>query len=196
MLAKRISFFVLGVWILSLGVVLVLKSNLGTGAWDSVFVGFFNRFGLTFGSWVFIVSFFLMFINATILKEKPEWLSLAVVFVNGLAIDFWNELVLKKFSTTNVFFEVFLLVFGIYLVSLGVLIYLKGDISKAPVDGLMIALHKRFKLSFAQAKTVGEVSAFIIGFSIGGPIGVGTVVSMVLIGPCISLNEKILKKIM
>lgn len=55
---QRLFIFIIGLLIMSLGIVLVITANLGSAPWDVLNIGLHIQFGLTIGSWAIIVGFF------------------------------------------------------------------------------------------------------------------------------------------
>ncbi|WP_240338361.1 YczE/YyaS/YitT family protein [Peribacillus alkalitolerans] len=184
---KRIVFFVGGILILTLGISMTIKANIGTGAWDALNVGLSKKVGFTIGNWVFLSGVFIMFINAYLLREKPRVLSLGTIFVIGMFVDFWMILVLKDWAPVTPIWKLSTLLSGIAVISVGVAIYLLPKFPPSPMDIFMLAIHQRFKVNLMAAKTIGELFGLILAFLIGGPIGVGTLIITFLIGPLVQL---------
>lgn len=192
---KRIIFFVTGMLILNLGVTLIIKSNLGTSSWDSVFVGLNKLYGLTVGTWVIVVEVVLIFIISLIEWKKPQLLSCITLIFAGYALDLWLEILLKNSHPTNLFSQWLYLLTGAIMLAFGASVYLQAKFPNVPIDGLMLALHKRFNLSIRLSRITGEISALIIGFLIGGPIGIGTLILTLVTGPLIQLFYKPMEKL-
>lgn len=66
---ERFLFFIIGMLILTMGVALIIRSNLGASAWDALAVGESQMFHLTVGTFVFINGVILIFINAFLMKK-------------------------------------------------------------------------------------------------------------------------------
>jgi uncharacterized membrane protein YczE len=181
----RFLFFIVGIFILTLGVSLTIKAGLGAGAWDALSVGESKTFGLTVGKWVIINGIILLFVNAVLQKRGPEWLAIITFTLIGQFIDFWLYIVLGDISFSSLSIRFVILIVGMLLLSLGVASYLQANFPVNPIDNLMISLHKRFGLSIGVAKTIGEVFAFVLAFLLHGSIGVGTVIITLFIGPII-----------
>ncbi|RFU68109.1 membrane protein [Peribacillus saganii] len=181
----RISFFLIGIFILTLGVSLTIKAGIGTGAWDALHVGLTKLFGMTIGTWIMVTGTMLMFINAYLLKKTPEFLALGTIVVVGLSIDFWLLIVLSHWEPAGNVFRLATLAMGIIILSFGICVYLQPQFAANPIDKLMIAIHKRFNISLMLAKTAGELTALIFAFMVKGPIGIGTLIITFSIGPIV-----------
>ncbi|MDL4841833.1 YczE/YyaS/YitT family protein [Aquibacillus rhizosphaerae] len=192
----KILFFVTGLIVLSFGISLTIKADLGAGAWDALNVGLSSLTGLTVGNWVIIMGVILMVVNALIGKERPDLFSLITIFVIGFMIDFWLLIVMTNWHLEGFLIQGLSLMVGIVILGFGVSLYLQPKLSLNPVDGLMVALQKRFKINLLTAKTITEVFALLLAILLGGPIGIGTFIILLCIGPVIQLFEPFAKKML
>lgn len=181
----RFAYFVVGLIILTAGVALIIKAGLGASAWDALAVGQSKLFNLTVGTFVFINGIILMFLNAFLLKKKPELLAAGTIFIIGLLIDFWLLIVFKVFNPTDIVLQVLTLVIGILTLGVGIAIYLQAKFPASPMDTLMIAIHKRFKLNLRTSRILSEGFALLMAFLFRGAIGVGTIVVTLTLGPVV-----------
>ncbi|MDL4841183.1 YczE/YyaS/YitT family protein [Aquibacillus rhizosphaerae] len=191
---SRFLAYIIGLIILSFGVTLTIKSKMGTGAWDALNVGL-SKIMFTVGTWVIIVGIILIIINAILLKKRPDFYALITVFIVGFGIDTWLIL-LTRFDPQALFFKFTVFSFGLIFLSLGISIYLQAKFAPVPIDNLMIAIHSRFGVRMGIAKTIGEIIALVFAFIFNGPIGIGTILVTVLIGPIIHLFHPRIEKVM
>src|SRR3954447_26499573 len=94
----RTLFFIIGLFIMTFGVCLTIKAELGAGAWDALNVALTEWVGLTIGAWVIIEGAVLIIVNALLLKKRPEILSLLTIILVGSSVDFWILIVLKSWE--------------------------------------------------------------------------------------------------
>lgn len=186
---KRISiissFYLFGITILTLGISLILLSELGAGPWDALFYALSVNLGLTVGSWTFIIGFLLIIINGLLLKQKPDFSALITMFLIGSVLDFWLLFVFSGAEVSGLFPRTVILFTGILLIGAGVASYMQSNFARNPIDHSMVVFHTLTGKSLAFSKTFLEVFILIIAFFIGGPIGVGTLVIAFGIGPLI-----------
>ncbi|MDQ0245471.1 putative membrane protein YczE [Bacillus fengqiuensis] len=179
---ERSLFFTIGLLILTMGVALIIKSGLGASAWDALAVGESNMFGFTVGTAVFVNGIILIFINAALLKKKPEILAAATIFVIGALIDFWLLIVFKTFSPQGLISQSTSLVSGILTMGVGIAIYLQAKFPASPMDTLMVAIHTRFGLNLRTSRIISEGFALTLAFLFQGAIGVGTIIVTLTLG--------------
>ncbi|WP_282138468.1 YczE/YyaS/YitT family protein [Rossellomorea aquimaris] len=179
---RRLMFFTIGLFILTMGVALIIKSGLGASAWDALAVGESNMFGITVGTAVFINGIVLIGLNALIMKKKPDVLAAGSILVIGLLIDFWLLVVFNDYAPEMLMNQVFTLASGILTMGLGIAIYLQAKFPASPMDTLMVAIHTRFGLNLRNSRIISEGFALSLAFLFKGDIGIGTIIVTLLLG--------------
>ncbi|MGA9288271.1 MAG: membrane protein, partial [Anaerobacillus sp.] len=123
---KRFMFYVIGLLVLTAGITLTIKSDIGAGAWDALNVGLSETIGLTVGSWVIIVGIVLIIINALLMKAWPDFFALITIFVTGLLIDFWLIAIFDNLIIGGIFIAYIVFIVGMVLIGLGIAIYMQA----------------------------------------------------------------------
>jgi uncharacterized membrane protein YczE len=104
-------------------------------------------------------------------------------------IDFQMGVTLKNVQLVDVSLSMqwgaFLV--GIVLTGIGIGIYLTSKFPTMPYDGTMLIISERFKITLNVSRTILEVIGLAFAWSVGGPIGLGTVIIMLMIGPIIQI---------
>ena len=173
----------------SIGIVLTIKANIGYAPWDVFHVGLAGKTGLSIGVVSILVGLFIVII-VTILREKfGLGTVLNMVFI-GLFIDIiFPYIPIAK----NQIIGFIMLVAGLFIISIGSYFYIKSAFGVGPRDNLMVVLTRRTKLPAGFCRFAIELLATIIGWFLGGMVGIGTVVSAIGIGFCIQITFKVLK---
>jgi uncharacterized protein len=192
---KRLLFWLVGVIILSLGASLTIKANMGVGAWDALNVGLSRIYGFTVGSFVIIIGIILLFVNAVLLKSRPDYYAVFTFFIIGSLIDFWMLVVLRNFEPNEFILKLVTLVAGLLIIGLGVAMYLQPKFPLNPIDNFMMGVSKRLGVSLVVAKTIGELLALVLALIVKGPIGYGTIIVTIGIGPSIQLFIPYIEKV-
>jgi len=177
----RWSFFLIGLIILGLGVALTIKGQrFGVGSWDVLHIGLSKQFGLTIGSWSIIAGLVIVIISALGMREFPKigtFINMATV---GLFIDFFNWIIPDP---TTLQWQLSAFILGIAFMGIGGGVYIAAELGAGPRDSLMLLIVSKTKLSIQVARTFMEVTVAVIGYFLGGPIGVGTVFMALALGP-------------
>lgn len=181
----RFVFYTSGILVLTLGIALTMKSNLGASPIDALLVGLYNSFGLTVGSWEYIIGIFLLVINAIIVGQRPHLLALSTAVLVGIGIDFWL-LVLKSADFLGLFwFNIPVLFLGALFSGIGISTYLQADFLPSPFDETMLVISQQLKVSLFISKTILMTLFLILAFLFKGPIDVGTIFLLIFSGPLI-----------
>jgi uncharacterized protein len=195
-----IYFF--GLLIMALGIVLLLKADLGATPWDVLHVGLYYQLGLTIGSWSIIVGFFILGVSALLTKKIPQ----IGAFINMISVGFFIDmyLLLPIMQTPNgLVGKLIMFLFGLVIMCYGMGFYISANLGAGPRDSLMIALTNRTGWKVRHIRSVMEVIVLISGWLLGGPVALGTFLISILIGPmfgyampqCTSISNFLLKKI-
>lgn len=190
----RIIFFTLGLMLLSFGISLIIKSGFGTSAWDAVSVGLFNKFNLSVGIWMNIVAIILVIASGIMLKKIPRFTTLITSIVLGGCLDFWLFCT-REIIIDSTIFSVIVFLIGVAIMAFGVATYLISELPPNPLDYFMVCTHEKFNISIAKARTICEGIGFILGILLSGPIGIGTIIILIMVGPTIQFFLKYTNKI-
>lgn len=171
--------------------------RLGVGPWDVLHVGLHQRFGLSIGTWSIIFGFLIVIGTTLVLKEWPKigtWINMVLL---GVFIDIFNWL-LPEFESLVAQSVIFFL--GVVVMSYGIGVYMSPNVGAGPRDGLMLVFVERLGMSIKKTRTIIEVTVAFLGWLLGGPVGVGTVLIAFLLGQMVHYTlpqcRKLLMKIL
>ncbi|MBY0121485.1 YitT family protein [Bacillus sp. S/N-304-OC-R1] len=182
----RWSFFIVGLMILAFGISLTIKGkNLGIGPWDVFHYGLFLKFGLTIGSWSIISGCILLLISSVIKKEWPRLGALCNMLFLGLFIDLFNWLLPPVDSLIG---ESVVYVLGVIFLGYGIGLYVSADLGAGPRDNFMLLIIEKTGWSIPWVRNGIEIFIFLIGWLLGGPVGIGTVLIAFGLGPILGIS--------
>ena len=194
----QVLIYCAGIVLFSLGAKCFIDARLGTDPLDVLVIGMNSHVGLGLGVCSSIVALaFLawwMIWNRKLPPMSP-FVSTAAV---GFLLDFWNVIQLQRFTiqALPVFeYELFGRVVNLSAVGLDVVALLACSYASALIimsgigirimDLVAITMIERWEWSFFRAKMTLEVALFTTGWLLGGPMGITTVLFLVLVGPFI-----------
>src|SRR5699024_9973171 len=187
-LGLRWIFFFVGLMILGLGVALTIKGQrFGVGSWDVLHIGLFKQLGLSIGLWSIIMGIIVITIASIGLREFPRVGTFSNMICIGLFIDLFNWLIPNP---NTLFIQLIAFILGIILIATGSGIYISANLGAGPRDSLMFLIVKKASFSIAVARTIMEAVVAVVGFLLGGPLGVGTVLIAFAVGPIIQITLK------
>ncbi len=192
----RWGFFLAGMIIMALGISMTIKGQrLGIGPWDVLHIGLYKKFGLSIGTWNIITGLLIISIVSFIVREWPKlgtWINIVTI---GVCIDLFNWLLPE---ITTLWGQIIIFILGIIVMGYGAGIYVSPIMGAGPRDSLMLLLVDKFGFTIKGIRTTIEVVVAILGWLLGGPIGIGTVMIALFIGQIIHYalpqSQKVLLK--
>lgn len=183
LLRIEVGFLMFGI-----AIALLIRGNLGTSAWAVLEVALSKILGLTPGTMTVIMGF-LVLSGAVIMREQIGWGTLA----NILSIGPWEDLALSMIPpvTNNLPMQIGMLLLAILLMGMASAIYIGVDAGAGPRDSMMLAIKRTTGISLRLARGSIEVVVVTIGWLLGGPAGVGTLIFAALIGPSVQWGFKL-----
>jgi uncharacterized membrane protein YczE len=177
-MARRLIRLVFGLLLCGTGVSLMIDADLGLSPWDVLHQGIAKHTDLGIGTAAIIVGFVVLLMWLP-LKERYGLGTLFNVLLIGLTI---NALLVVLPADPPMAVRIVFLLVGTFLFGPGSGYYIGVGMGPGPRDGLMTALAAR-GYSVRVVRTMLEVSVLIIGFALGGGVGVGTLLFAFTIGP-------------
>ncbi|ANU14100.1 membrane protein, putative [Planococcus halocryophilus Or1] len=176
----RWLFFIIGLIVLALGFTMTIKgSKLGIGPWDVLHVGLYLNFGLTIGTWSVIAGFTIIAITAFFTRQVPQIGTFLNMVLVGIFIDIFNYLIPDIHTLVG---QIIILSAGIVISGYGVGLYVSPKIGAGPRDSLMMLLVHKTGLSISVVRAGIEVGVALLGWLLGGPVGIGTIAVALLTG--------------
>jgi len=180
----------IGFALFGLSIALMIRSNVGTTPWAVLEVALSQLTAIRPGRMSIIVGMVVL-LGSLILREKIGWGTIA----NILCIGLWEDMFLSYIPSvqSNLLLQGAMLFGAILMMGFASAVYIGVDAGAGPRDSLMLAFHRTTGLSIRLGRAIIEVTVVAIGWWLGGPLGVGTVIFAVLIGPAVQWAFKLLK---
>ena len=199
-LIKRFLLYFLGLAVMTAGVALSTRANIGVAPVASMYLSLSLLTPLTMGacSTIFQLLCVLMQVILTKRVGRQHLLQIPVAWLFGVLVDFFLNLL--RFRNANFFVGLVLLVPGALCVSLGIWCIMCADMIMSPPDMLTLTIGNKLGWPMAKAKLAFDIglvvaSAALTTVLFGSPfvaVGVGTLVFAVVTGPGIRLFQKLL----
>lgn len=177
-LRERLPRLVLGIVALATGVSLILQAKLGVSAYDVLHQGLSKVTGLSFGTVVVLLGLVIL----------VGWIPIGQRFgigtiVNTVTVGFIVDAILQVLPAPAAPEARWpMLLGGIVVTAFGTGLYIGAGLGPGPRDGLMTGLAAKGHPLWA-VRMVLELTALVIGWVLGGDVGVGTVLFAFSIGP-------------
>jgi uncharacterized membrane protein YczE len=177
-LVRRLPPLLCGIVVIGFSIAISIRADLGLAPWDVFHQGLAETTGLSFGLVVVLVG--LVVLLAWIPLRQPFGIG---TVINTLSIGFIADLGLWLLPhQERLAVRIPLLLGALVLFGIGGGLYIGAGLGPGPRDGLMTALAARGHRLWI-VRTLMECSVLVVGFVLGGEVGVGTVVIALGIGP-------------
>ncbi|MBO5994433.1 MAG: hypothetical protein J6Q41_02830 [Firmicutes bacterium] len=183
---------IFGLIVFSLGVHLKIRANLGLAPWDCLGMGIAKQTPLNYGLSMTITAIICLIIDL-LLKEKIGFGTIIDAFFTGNCVQVFNDIDTLP-ETTNVFVGILIIIAGLTLMAVGQFFYMSAAQCCGPRDALLVGLGKR--LSFLPIGGVLVIlygTVLLIGWLLGGPVGIGTIVTTFGSGVVMQMVFNVLK---
>lgn len=175
----RWMIFTAGLLIMSFGIALMIRAELGSAPWDVLHIGLMQQFGLTVGSWTVIMGFILLAFSTVLTKQFPQPGAYANMLLVGLFVDVFLFLLGTPSAFTG---QLLMLLAGILIMGFGIGVYIAPRCGAGPRDSIMLALSEKTGTSVARVRVIMEVMVLACGWALGGPVFLGTILFSLTIG--------------
>ncbi|MFI6519635.1 YitT family protein [Spirillospora sp. NPDC050679] len=178
LMARRLVQLYVGLALYGLGIALQVASTLGNDPWDVFHQGLSRQFGLSIGAWIIIAGALVMLLWIP-LRQRPGIGTISNVLAVGLFADLFLWLLPEP---EQLAVRWTYLVAAILVGGFATGCYIGAGLGAGPRDGLMTGLAARGH-SIRVVRTGIEVAVLVVGWLLGGTVGIGTLLYAVAIGP-------------
>jgi uncharacterized membrane protein YczE len=182
-LPRRVRRLLTGLVAMGGGIGLMAEAGLGLGPWDVLHQGLALRTGLSLGSLNIAVGVGVLLLWLP-LRQRPGIGTVLNVLVIGLVVDLTLALLPEP---EHLAVRVPAMLAGVVLMGVGSGLYIGAGLGPGPRDGLMTGVAARGH-SVRSVRTALEVTVLVLGWALGGTVGVGTVVLALAIGPLVQAS--------
>lgn len=200
----RFIVYIIGLFIMTLGVSMSVKSDLGVSPVSSIPYTITCIFGLEMGKATILFHIFLVIIQIFILRKEFKAKNLLQVVVGvlfGYFTTFSNYLFTYLPTPNNMFIRLVLMIVSTLLIAVGIFFYLPADIVPLAGEGAMKAISdktgvvfSRVKIGFDLTMVLISLISCLVALHRLGSVGVGTIIAAVLVGINLGIVTKLFGK--
>lgn len=182
---------IIGLFLFGLGEAIIIGSGSGVSPWTVLAQGISSKTDLSIGMATFLISIFILIFWVP-LKQIPGIGTILNAIIIASAIDLTLGFIPKP---ELIYLKILQASFGILIVGIGSGIYLASNLGPGPRDGLMIGLQQKTNTSIPLIRTIIEITAVTVGWFLGGIVGIGTILFVFGIGPCVGVGLTLVEKV-
>lgn len=182
-----------GLFIVASGIVFMINARLGVTPWDVLHIGLSTKIGLTIGQVIQGTGLLLIAVSY-FFKIKPSIGTILNMIFLGLFVDLvisWGYVPQPEL----LWLRIVLYICGVLFYGFGIAFYISPNLGAGPRDSLMLALTRVSRFRVGTIRTFIEVTVATIGYFLGGPLGIGTVIFALSIGLFMELGFTTISKI-
>ena len=177
-LVRRLPPTLLGIALISVGITLSVRAHVGLAPWDVFHQGLSKRTGISLG-WIIVLVGFVVLLAWIPLHQR---LGPGTV-INTVLVGTLTKLFLPLVGIPDLMVvRIPMFVGALVAMGLGGGLYIGSALGPGPRDGLMTAITARGHRLWV-VRTVIELSVLVVGWLLGGGVGVGTAVLAFSLGP-------------
>jgi len=187
-LALRLGEATLGAVLRGLGCGLLIVAGLGGDPITLFNAGLQFQLGWALPDVFLLVNVVVVALILMVDYRKIHVGTLITTFMigQGVVISSW-------FPVLDVVGSIGYFALAIVVSAIGIALYAHANVGLSPQEGIMMILHEKLKKPLRYCKMGQDAVLFVLGWILGGPVGIGTVVSMLVMGPLVERLYRRLK---
>jgi len=180
-LVERALQLLVGLFLYGVALGLMVRGGIGVAPWDVLALGVAGQTGIGYGAVTVLVSVVVLLLWIP-LRQRVGLGTL----LNALLVGPSADLALAVIpAPSSVWVGAPMFVAGLLLLAFATGLYISADFGPGPRDGLMTGLVRRTGWPVWIVRTLIEGGVLLVGFLLGGPVGVGTVLFAFGVGPLV-----------
>ena len=165
-----------GLLVFALGVHLTIYANIGLAPWDCLGMGIANHMPFNYGISMTVIAVVIL-ITDVLLKERIGFGTIIDALLTGNFVQMFNSLNPLP-ENENMWIGIAVMLAGFVFMALGMWIYMTAEQCCGPRDSLLVALGKRLpQIPIGIVEVLLWSVVLLIGWLLGGQVGIGTVIS-------------------
>ena len=182
---------VLGLLVFAFGVHLTIYANIGLAPWDCLGMGVSYHTPLNYGLSMTAIAVLILLIDLA-LHERIGFGTIIDALLTGNFVQMYNDLNPLP-ENRSLWLGIAVMLVGFVFMALGMLIYMKAAQCCGPRDSLLVGLGKRMpKIPIGIVEIILWAAVLLFGWLLGGPVGIGTLISTFGAGAVMQLVYSIL----
>lgn len=194
---KRIIISLVGLILCGIGVAMFLYSGMGVDPASVFELGIGRVFGISYGTSSALINVIILLIVFFMDKSFINISSVIAIFGIGYTADFVRKiLTILVQGEMNLLLKLVLILVGLFIMSCGIATYIKADLGVGAIDLISEIFSRKTKVQYRLVRVIGDTAFVVIGYILGGTVGVGTVVAAFLTGPTVQLVRPSIERIL
>jgi len=187
---KRMIIATIGAIIIAFGVGMLIASDLGADSINVLYDALHKKFGLTIGRWTFIGGSIMLVFTLITNKKRIGYTTVIFVLISQFCIDFVNT----NINPNTFMSKLIIAIIGLLVTGVGCGISLDAGLGLSIYDAFTYCVNDIVKGKYTIVRYAIDGTLLLIGWLLGGTVGIGTIMCLVYFGPAIPLFANLLKQ--
>lgn len=188
---RQVLWFYLGLLVVVCGYALVIRAGVGAAPWDIFHLGVERQTGVQLRFVVQLTGVAIILLNMALGIRPTVGMVLNMLSV-GPFLQFLRPLIAQPSTPVG---QWAMLLAGIFVAGLGTALYVSADMGSGPRDGMMIGLTRKLGVPVGVVKNGMDIVVALVGWRLGGPLGLGTVVVALTLGPSVQFGMAVVARL-
>jgi len=195
-LTLKILVVAIGLMISGVGVGVFLYSGLGVDPASVLELGLGNVFHVSYGTASALTNIIILLVVFIVDKSYINISSFLAIFLIGYTADFMSFLLdLFIIEQPNVIIRIVMILVGCAIMAIGIATYIRAGLGAGAIDMVSEVISAKLKISYRIVRVTCDVLFVLIGFMLGGVLGIGTVAAAFLLGPIVQFVRPSVHKV-
>ena len=193
--AKRMAIMFMSILLMGFAVSVFLYSGMGVDPFTALNMSISAKLGISFGFLQMCVNGVVLVLVALTANRLINVGTIVNMVGVGYVCEFFTSIYNQLLPQENPFaVRLVLMALGVFLLSLSASLYFNCNVGVSPYDALGFVMEEKTKLKYRWCRVVTDLICTGVAFLLGGPIGIGTVVTAFFMGPVISFCDNSISK--
>lgn len=195
---KRMGIMTMSILLMGFSVSVFSYSGMGVDPYTALNMSISEMLGISFGFWQMCLNGAILILVGIV---SQKLISMGTVFNMigvGYVCEFFTNIydaILPTEKTLAV--RIVCMALGVFLLSLSASLYFNCKLGVSPYDALGFVMEEKTKFKYKWCRVATDLICTASAIAMGGPVGVGTIVTAFFMGPVVSFcDNAISKKVM
>lgn len=186
---KKYLLFSLGIILVAMGIALNIKSTLGSSPIDTLVFNLASVSHMDSSLSMIIVNCAMILLYFILSPNRKVIFLVIAALLLSLFLHIFQSYVFL-FTTNNIIYQILIFILAINLISLGVALEIKSNVSTTALEGIILFINNKLpRISFGLIRTIVELIIIIISATISlifnhnfGEVGIATMIMLLTCG--------------
>lgn len=192
---KRMAIMIMSILLMGFSVSIFSYSGMGVDPFTALNMSISDKLGISFGFFQMCVNGLVLILVAVLAKRLISVGTVVNMVGVGYVCEFFTNIydeILPQEKTLAL--RLICMIVGVFLLSLAASLYFNCNLGVSPYDALGFVMEDNIKLKYKWSRVITDLICTAVAFALGGPIGIGTVVTAFFMGPVIAFCDGAISK--